>query len=571
VATMSGEGGQTIDMEGGLEALAGMEGIDSELTNPSGLNVRDMSDRALAPPAPKPSRPLGGNDSTNVDLPVVRDDGSAGGPATARPGTKADAGTHVGPAPEPPLAPRPSAPRSTSSGPVLVPRPSAPQRPQTRPPGYQSGSVKVADELTNAGPVLVPRPSAPRASELATGPRTGTPLDVGNDKTSLKQGVDDQNTVARAPVIPELTPLAGSPLMAKPEETRIHNVGTPLASKPNASGVRAVAISGTKPVVSTVPPPPETAADRARKRRDAERSVWLMVAYKWAELPQKARVGAMVGGAALLLIGALTAVLVSSTPDRPKLPPEPSVLTLNEELNASFGLGPDVMYEAQVEKSFTFDLNSPTEAAVLVHLRGSDLDREEVGVSVNGNDVGFVPEDLGDGSRELEVLVPPRALLRGQQNIITFDNRKTDGKQHWRIADLKLEVLALPPEVREGQSLGEAQKHSRTGADLLQGQQVPTQNIYKAWRLYRQAWVLLLALPEDKRTTLFADARAKHAELGRELDQRCRAYLLDAKKNMELRYPDRAREILEEVPLHFPGKDHRCQALARQKLEEYEL
>jgi hypothetical protein len=320
-----------------------------------------------------------------------------------------------------------------------------------------------------------------------------------------------------------------------------------------------------------VPAPVDSAADRARKKREASQSVWLALAYKWEELPSKARLGILVGGAALLAAGGGGALLISAQPDRPPLPPEPVALNMTDPVTASFGVGPEVMYEAAVEKSFTFDLNAPTEAAVVVHLRGASIGRDEVGVSANGHDVGFVPEDFGNPARELEVLIPPQVLLRGQENIVTFENRKSEGKEPWSIFDLKIEVLALPPETREGQSLDEARKLVKAAAELLQSQERPTMNIYRAWKAYREAWVLLLALPEAKRTALFADARFRHAELGRELDQKCGAYLLEAKKQMELKNPDRAKEILEEVPVHFLDKDHRCQGLAKQKLEEYEL
>ena len=45
----------------------------------------------------------------------------------------------------------------------------------------------------------------------------------------------------------------------------------------------------------------------------------------------------------------------------------------------------------------------------------------------------------------------------------------------------------------------------------------------------------------------------------------------EAKKQMELRNPEKAKEILEAVPLAFPGRDHRCQALADEALTRYQL
>lgn len=579
VATASGEGGPTVNFED----------LDAELTSPSGLNVRDLAARAEQEAAPRAR----GNDATNTDLPVIDDDG---GPPTIQPGAKLEGSTHVGPAParaEPVLVPRPSVPSRPQASAPLVPRPSGPTgRPPTHPPGLvpKSGPSRIPDEpeVTHAGPsprpepllvprpsaprasevetgprpepVLVPRPSAPRSAEGDTGPRLGTPMDLEGQKTSLKpQGLEELNTVARAPIVPEHTPVLAKPIH---EETKIHSVGTPSALKPPSS---------TRPVVPTVPEPVESAADKARRRREASQSVWLAIAFKWSELPRRAQQAAMVGGGVLGLLAVAAVVLASQASPGPRLGPEPTRLNFNEAVGKSFGYGPDVQYENPVEKSFTFELNAPTEAAVVVHLRGASIGREELAVAANGHDVGFVPEDFGNPQRELEVLVPPRALLRGQDNIITFTNAKSDGKEPWSIFDVRLELLALPPEAREGQSFDEARKLVKQANDLLQSQERPTMNVYKAWRFYRQAWILLLGLPEEKRTNLFPDARFKHAELGRELDQKCGAYLLEAKKQMELKFPDRAREILEEVPMHFPGKEHPCQTLAKEKLAEYEL
>ncbi len=82
---------------------------------------------------------------------------------------------------------------------------------------------------------------------------------------------------------------------------------------------------------------------------------------------------------------------------------------------------------------------------------------------------------------------------------------------------------------------------------------------------------MLLAVPEGQRTSLFDQMRSRASELAQELDQQCGQLMLDAKKQMELKNPDKAKEILESVSLTFPTNEHRCHQLANERLDEYQL
>lgn len=602
VATASGEGGPLPSYDVG----------DTEHTAPSGVALVP-TDEGTSPDR-KPLVALkgaqlgygaqgsGAGDETNVGLPAVDDDE---GPASLQPGTPApgqgarerDLSTAIGRAPSGPGPERPSLPErapvperssgsaerpaglARGSGPqVLVPRPSAPREPKalSSPGGaVPVGRGNVSGQVVIPGgpaprasePVLVPRPSAPRPGppqEAQTGPRMAD-----DQKTALKASpyeamatpYENVETVARAPVVPEVTPIEPRKAI---EHTRIASVGPP-------SSAAAKEISQTRPVVPTVPAPQESAADRARRKREATKSVWLMLAFQWSVLPKKVQALAAAGAGALVLGLGVALALGTDEGKRAPAGPEPQVLSTTDEVEASFGFGLEVDFERRDSKTFKYSLNAPTDAAVVVHLRGQGIGHEELAVSSNGNDVGFVPEDMAVPNRDLQVLVPPRALLKGAENVITFENRRAASQDTWRISNLKLEVIAIPPQTREGQALEEARRLLKQAQGHLETKEVATSNLYRAWKLYRDVWVVLLALPEDARTSLYSDARFKHAELGRELDQRCGASLLEAKKQMELKNPDRAKVILDDIPTHFPGKEHPCQNLALAKSAEYEL
>ena len=106
-----------------------------------------------------------------------------------------------------------------------------------------------------------------------------------------------------------------------------------------------------------------------------------------------------------------------------------------------------------------------------------------------------------------------------------------------------------------------AEKQHAAGDDLL----------FRAWRAYREGWLSLLALREEERGPLFTELKRRCDAVRFALDTQCGTLMLDAKKQMELKNPDAAREILEGVPRFFPTKDHPCHALAEEKLAEYEL
>jgi hypothetical protein len=105
------------------------------------------------------------------------------------------------------------------------------------------------------------------------------------------------------------------------------------------------------------------------------------------------------------------------------------------------------------------------------------------------------------------------------------------------------------------------EKQHSAGDDLL----------FRAWRTYREGWLSLLALRDEERGPLFAELKRRSDFLRLALDTQCGALMLDAKKQMELKNPDAAREILEGVPRFFPTNDHPCHALAEEKLSEYGL
>ncbi|MBL8956496.1 MAG: FHA domain-containing protein [Myxococcaceae bacterium] len=317
-------------------------------------------------------------------------------------------------------------------------------------------------------------------------------------------------------------------------------------------------------------PAPERASDRARRRREAFATLGGALRWYWGELPFKVR--AAIGGVgALLLVSSLALVWRVFRPaPGVELPAEPVALTARM-VPYSYGLGEGVDYPHSDFKELRFDVAAPTAAAVVVHYRARGIGSEEVAVSVNGHEAGFVPPDTVMPDRELETLLSHFVLKRNEPNVVLFDNVKNPpGKEPWRISHLWMELIPVPDFTPE-QALAAA-RDAYTRAEVLEKQrEAGDDTVYRLWRTYRTGWIALLPVEEPKRTWLFAELK-RRADVARgELDVLCGTLMLDAKKQMELKNPDAAREILEGVSRYFPTQEHSCPAQAEEKLVEYDL
>ncbi len=436
-----------------------------------------------------------------------------------------------------------------------------------------------------SGPSLVPASTLKRAfdvSEQKTSlavpqmpeEKPGPPVAMGDSgpQPSINRLLRDA-----APVEPgsdSLAPLelSKSELQALNEATRADAPALPPVDESTALGKALPKSAIPNPRVTSALPARESAAERARRRRQAGESLGAQALYVWNGWALKTRAAIAAGSGLSLSLVIIALIRFFSPEPGPELPPEPDRLTVTRErVHYFFGYGEGVEYLHVDSKEFVFDFVTPTEAAVLLHYQAQEIDRDEVSIAVNGAEIGFVPPDIGVPDRELEALVPQRVLKRGERNSIVFDNvRNPPGKERWRVGEIWLEVLPVPP-ATAAEAIRRARELGRQAGQLYAQREVGQENVFRSWRAYRLAWQVLLAVPEEQRTSLFEQMRRKSDELAQELDRQCGALMLEAKKQMELKNPDRAKEILESVAGVFPNNEHRCHALAMDRIAEYQL
>ncbi len=351
-----------------------------------------------------------------------------------------------------------------------------------------------------------------------------------------------------------------------PEQTKDFQVPPPRAMARRNSSVAARAApesSGdTGEVVSL------SAAERARERRELQKSGAGRVQLLFNDLPKPARLAVMLlGGAAL--IGVLFVGGKALIPRKVEQKVETMELRPNgERLEESYGLG-DVDFERPDLKGFSFTYQSPTAIVGVLHYQASDCSKDEVSIDLNGQQLATIPPDTVDvGNRELEVVLPATQLNVGDPNEIVFDNTNNPpGDDTWKIWNIWVEVIPIPRMSPE-EAARRAKEDLDKAAKRYEDREVGAMNLFRSWKLYRDAWLLLEATP-DRPQELLETARTRMREVRPELDRKCASMLVDFQKEKNKRDPDMnvIRNILKDIGNHFE-KEHPCYGFSRSLLRD---
>lgn len=460
-------------------------------------------------------------------------------------------------------------------------------------------TLKTPMELKNGDRVVIGDVtlsfSAPPPPDTSTAPPDST-LDEGAvdptqdpNQTILKPGKDPNETIlkgARAPAgIVRKPPPRRAPQPdetgdesadeepaeeeedeAPPEQTKNFDVPPPkaIARRASSAAVRAAPESSgdTGEVVAL------SAAERARQRRELQKSGSGRVQLLWADLPAIARVALMLMGGAvaivLLFLGgkALFPKKVEKKAETVELRPN------SDGVPESYGLG-DVDFERPDLKSFTFSYQAPTAIVGVLHYQAAECSKDEVSVDLNGQQLATIPPDTIDvANRELEVVLPSAQLNVGDPNEIVFDNTNNPpGEDTWKIWNVWVEIIPIPRMSPE-EAARRAKEDLDKAAKRYEDREVGSMNLFRSWKLYRDAWLLLEATP-DRPQELLETARTRMREVRPELDQKCSAMLVGYQKEMNKRNPDfdLARNLLKDIGNHFE-KEHPCLGFSKMLLRD---
>jgi hypothetical protein len=413
--------------------------------------------------------------------------------------------------------------------------------------------------------LVAAREMRPRSSTLITRAQTQQEMqaieteDTGRHRTvtEVELGAIEPQTVKTAPPAPAAT-------IVELEIPTI-NQRAPALSSPSEDTV-------TVSVAAPAAGPRMSAAERARLRRQRVSTLGGQLLIKWEELsPRRKSIAGVVAG--LVIVASVALIVNEFRPVRslvrPK-GPEPTELSL-EPLADSFGLGDGVTWTRPDDKMFQFQFVSPTRAVAILHYQARDIAQaQQVSISLNGADLGWVPADNPEANeRELQLILPLRLLHRDTPNQLTFDHvRNPPGQERWRVWNMYVEVIPVP-ELPVEQLLAKAREEAGAARHFYEQKEVGSENLFKSWKLFRTAWITLEAL--DKKPQLYEEVLFMLAQTAGELDRRCRLLMLDFQRSLQFRDGDKAKATVEEVLRRFPSTEHRCHNLALEKATQYEL
>jgi FHA domain len=406
---------------------------------------------------------------------------------------------------------------------------------------------------------LAPEDSGPSTNPVMdTGPITNPDMKVGDATEPPK--------AAR----PKSSP--GKALAKRDDDEGLQPSGGDSTKEvPGLAGKRAP-LARSKKDEAPDEPSQMTAAEKARVKRELGNSLKGRLLLYWDGLsPRRRKVTAAGGGAiGLLFLSLLVYALWPATvkPGKP-LPPEPTALVGNAAwIEQSFGAGDDVDYKRPDLKQFTFNTQSPTRVVAILHYQAKDISKDEVAVSLNAAEVGWVaPDTIDVNNRELELVFPSNLVKLNEDNILVFDNvRSPPADDPWRVWNIWLEVLPMPDLTQE-EAITEARATVERAKKAYDLREVGPENLFKAWKQYRQAWLLLESI-QDRPPELYDFVRQQMKQIVPEMDKRCANLLLEVKKEMESPTANykRVRDMLENVTSFFPTREHRCNPVSKQIL-----
>jgi len=424
--------------------------------------------------------------------------------------------------------------------------------PLAPPPAAEATRIVEARTVAPRTSTRITRAETEQQMQAIEAENTGRHRTVTDQDVALPVPADAAATLAEMPAVPVPAP---SPTLAV--------VPAALARSPVRAPAREATVTSTDPEL--------LAADRARLRRQARETLGGQLLWWWKELSPKGKsmagvlTGLAVVGLVLLLVSVFRPARATTRPRGP----EPTQLSLTP-LQDSFGLGQGVTWKRADLKAFDFEFISPTRAVVVLHYQANNISSEEVSISLNGVEQGWVPVDTAaSAERELELILSLKLLKRGERNHLVFDNvRNPPGQDSWRISNMYVEVIPVP-ELPVAELLSLARKQATAGERFYKQKDVGSENLFKAWKSFRSAWLTLEAL--DEKPDLYNDVRFSLEQAGVELDQQCRKLMLDFQRSVQFRDGDKAVATVQEVMRRFPTTEHRCHNLAIEKATQYEL
>lgn len=371
----------------------------------------------------------------------------------------------------------------------------------------------------------------------------------------------------RAPTPPPSESIDESADEASDNSTKNFEVPPPRALQRRLTG--ATPVRAQRALDEDEAPMAISAAERARQRRELNKSGAGKLQLMFSDLPLAGKI--VVGTlATALVLGSVGGIIYALIPKKVERRAETLELRPNSEaIRESYGAGDNVDFERPDMKSFVFSYQSPTSIVGVLHYQASDCSKDEVAIELNGQQLATVPPDTMEvATRQLEVVLPSSQLRIGEANELVFDNvNNPPGDDPWRVWNIWVEIIPIPQMSAE-ETTRRAKEDLERASRQYELRDVGAMNLFRSWKQYRDAWLLLEATP-DRPADLLELSRTRMREIRPELDRKCSAMLVDYQKEVNQRNPNiaAARKVLQNIPSHFE-KEHPCFGMSRALLRD---
>ncbi len=314
-------------------------------------------------------------------------------------------------------------------------------------------------------------------------------------------------------------------------------------------------------------PAPLSAADRLRERRQLEQSAGGKFVLAWRDMSGPVRAVVGLFGVGFFAAFMYVAVRVILPPDTGPARIEPETLQANAAPeDAHYGVGDGITFTRVDQKTFNFELAAATKMVGVLHYHAKNISQNEVSLTVNGTDLGFAPPDVVDNdSREIDRVIPVDVIKAQASNVLTFDNVLNPPRSEtWDIWDVWIEVLPVP-DLSVEETARRAKEQTDAAAKLYETKGLASANLFKAWKNYREAWLLLESTP-NRPEALHQLALTRTKELRLELDNLCQKISVNVQRAFRLNKEKDGIAELKNVVSFFPTKEHPCHTRAKRTL-----
>ena len=261
----------------------------------------------------------------------------------------------------------------------------------------------------------------------------------------------------------------------------------------------------------------------------------------WQHLPRRNKImlGVALGVVLLGCGGALYRVRMRPIPDN-----STTIFPIDKmTASRSFGCG---KVDIQTRERANFSFQQHGGRVTIYYAAGGIEAPDEVRITVNNQEVGYVMVSNGKWTRGLNLILP-RKLLHNGSNLLTFDNRlNPPGHARWGVAEITMVEEPLPPlDVTHAQQLYDL------GRAAFDSRSVTPANLSHAITYFEQARRFVDAALSPPPLAEQIDAGLARAQ--DELQTIFDAHIFAAEKAVHFNDTEGAVEALNELLAYFPN------------------